>query len=185
VLGNIYGYDIRESSQIQSPAIGTTSTAVMASAATTVGQTSIVLKAAGSGTIVVGDVITIGVTGDPNRYVVTASTATSSVSGATITIAAPGIRIAQGAAEHAVAVVAKGERNISLARPAILLATRLPITDPNDLAFDRQIVTDPVSGLSFEIAGFPGYRMATYEVAIAWGVKVLRPEFISQLQGAA
>ena len=85
----------------------------------------------------------------------------------------------------AVAVIAAGERNISLARPALLLATRLPISDPNDMAFDRQVITDPISGLSFEIAGYPGYRMATYEVAIAWGTKVLRPEFISVLRGAA
>ena len=184
VLGDIYGFQIRESAQTISPAIGTTSNAVLASTATTVGQTSFTLKAAGSGTIVVGDVVTIG-SGDANRYVVATSTATSSVSGAVITISAPGLRVAQGAAEHAVTVVAKGERNIALARPAILLATRLPITDPNDMAFDRQVITDPLSGLSFEIAGFPGYRMATYEVAIAWGVKVLRPEYISQLMGAA
>jgi hypothetical protein len=184
VLGNIYGFQIRESAQIQSPAIGTTANAVLASTATTVGQTTFTLKNAGTGTLVVGDVVTIG-TGDPNRYVVTASTATTTVAAATFSIAAPGLRVAQGAAEHAVTVIAQGQRNISLARPAVLLATRLPEMDPNDLAFDRQVITDPISGLSFEVAGFPGYRMATYEVSVAWGVKVLRPEYIAQLHGAA
>ena len=183
VLGNIYGFEIRESASMQNPVVGTAANAVLASTATTVGQTSFTLKAAGTGTIKAGDAVTIGVAGDTNRYIVT--TLIPAVSGATMVIAAPGLRVAQTAAEHAVAVVAAGERNISLARPAILLATRLPISDPNDIAFDRQIITDPISGLSFEVAGYPGYRMATYEVAIAWGVKVLRPEFISVLRGAA
>jgi len=183
VLGNIYGFEIRESASMQNPVVGTAANAVLASTATTVGQTSFTLKAAGTGTIKAGDAVTIGVAGDTNRYIVT--TLIPAVSGATMVIAAPGLRVAQTAAEHAVAVVAAGERNISLARPAILLATRLPISDPNDMAFDRQIITDPISGLSFEVAGYPGYRMATYEVAIAWGVKVLRPEFISVLRGAA
>jgi hypothetical protein len=182
VLGSVYGFDIRESAQIQSPVVGTAANAVLASTATTVGQTSFTLKAVGTGTIKAGDAVTIGVGGDTNRYIVTALV--SAVSGATMTIAAPGLRVAQGAAEHAVAVVAAGERNIALARPAILLATRLPISDDNDMALDRQTITDPLSGLSFEIACYPGYRMATYEISIAWGVKVLRPEFISVLRGA-
>lgn len=182
VLGNIYGFDIRESAQIQNPVVGTAANAVLASTATTVGQTSFTLKAAGTGTIKAGDAVTIGVSGDANRYIVTSLV--SAVSGATMTIAAPGLRVAQGAAEHAVAVVAAGERNIAIARPALLLATRLPISDNNDMALDRQTITDPISGLSFEIACYPGYRMATYEISIAWGVKVLRPEFISVLRGA-
>lgn len=184
VLGNLYGFNIRESALIQSPAVGTTSTAVLASTATTVGQTSFTLKNAGSGTLLVGDVVTIG-SGDTNRYLVTATSVTSTVAGQTFSIAAPGLRVAQGAAEHAVTVIAQGQRNIALARPAILLATRLPMADGNDMAIDRQTITDPISGLSFEIAVYPGYRMATYEIGIAWGLKVLRPDFIAQLQGAA
>jgi len=183
IVGDLFGMNIRQSAQIQNPAVGTTTNAVLASTATTVGQTSFTLKAAGTGTIKAGDVVTIGVGGDANKYVVATSTATSAVSGATFTIAAPGLLVAQGAAEHAVAVVAQLPKNVALSRPGILLATRLPIMDPNDLAFDRQVVTDPLSGLSFEVAGFPGYRMATYEVAIAWGVKVLRPEFVALLAG--
>ncbi len=189
VIGDLLGFAVRESAQVVSPAIGTNASAcVLASTATTVGQTTLVLKAAGSGTIVAGDVITVGVGGDPNRYVVETSTATSSVSGATLTINAPGIRVAQGAAEHAVAVVAKSTRNIALARPAILLATRLPMNEAaggGGILLDAQVVTDPVSGISFELSAWGGYRMVTYEVGIAWGTKVLRPDFIAQLSGAA
>jgi hypothetical protein len=181
ILTDLFGFQMRKSAQIQNPAVGTAANAVLASAATTVGQTSFTLKAAGTGTIKAGDLVTIGVGGDTNKYVVAADVA--AVSGATLTINAPGLLVAQGAAEHAVAVVAAAPKNIALARPGILLATRLPISDPNDMAFDRQVITDPVSRLSFEIAGFPGYRMATYEVAIAWGVKVLRPEFVGVLAG--
>ncbi len=181
ILTDIFGMAIRKSAYIQNPAVGTAANAVLASAATTVGQTSFTLKAAGTGTIKAGDLVTIGVGGDTNKYVVAADVA--AVSGATLTINAPGLLVAQGAAEHAVAVVAAAPKNIALARPGILLATRLPISDENDMATDRQTITDPVSGLSFEIACYPGYRMCTYEVAIAWGVKVLRPEFIATLAG--
>jgi hypothetical protein len=181
IMTDLFGFAMRKSAQIQNTAVGTAANCVLASAATTVGQTSFTLKAAGTGTIKAGDLVTIGVGGDTNKYVVAADVA--AVSGATLTINAPGLLVAQGAAEHAVAVVAAAAKNIALARPGILLATRLPISDPNDNAFDRQVITDPVSGLSFEIAGYPGYRMATYEVAIAWGVKVLRPEYVGVLAG--
>jgi hypothetical protein len=53
------------------------------------------------------------------------------------------------------------------------------------ILLDSQTITDPISGLSFELSAWGGYRMVTYEVGILWGTKVLRPDFISQLQGAA
>jgi len=144
-LLNIHGMSIKESAQIVTPAVGTTTTAVLASTATTVGQTTFTLKAAGTGTIKAGDLVTIGA-GDANKYVVTSDIA--AVSGATLTIAKPGLLVAQGAAEHAVTVTASSARNVAFSQNAILLATRLPISPPEgDLAIDSEIVTDPRSGL--------------------------------------
>lgn len=179
-LLNLMGLSVKESAQVVTPAVGTASGAVLASTATTVGQTSFTLKAAGTGTIKAGDLVTIGVSGDTNKYVVTADVA--AVSGATLTIAEPGLLVAQGAAEHAVAVVASSARNVAFSQSAIVLATRLPITpDEGDLAIMREIITDPRTGLSFEIAAYPGYRMVTYHVSIAWGVSVIAPRHVAIL----
>ena len=47
---------------------------------------------------------------------------------------------------------------------------------PTDMAIDRATITDARSGLSFEIAMYPGFRMNTYHVSVAWGVTVFKPE---------
>jgi len=46
---------------------------------------------------------------------------------------------------------------------------------------DRTIITDPRSGLSFEVALYPGYRMVSAEVALAWGSAITKDEHIALL----
>jgi hypothetical protein len=40
----------------------------------------------------------------------------------------------------------------------------------------QQTYTDPRTGMTFEIAIYPGNRMVRYEVSAAWGVKNIKPE---------
>lgn len=185
VLGNLYGFDIRESAQIQTPAAGTMSGGVMASGALTVGQTVLTMKnATGTGTVVAGDIITLA--NDSNKYVVASASfaGANPATGDTITLAAPGIRKAQGAGERAITVFAASARNIAFTRNAIALATRLPVIPrAGDMALDRETITDPRTGLSFEIAAYPGFRMVTYHISVAWGVKVIKPEHIATIIG--
>lgn len=180
VLVDIHGFAIRESAQISNAASGTSSNAVVATGGYAVGATSLTLKAAGTGTIVAGDTITIA--SDPgNKYVVTVGAA--AVSGAVIEIAAPGLRKAISG-EQAITITPATDRNVGFNRSSIVLASRLPELNPEgDLALEREIITDPVSGLSFEIAAYPGYRMITYEVSLAWGVKVIKPEHVALMLG--
>ena len=104
--------------------------------------------------------------------------------GDTITLAAPGIRMAQSAAERAITVIATAARNVAFSRNAILLATRLPaLPVEGDLANDRMTITDPASGISLEFAVYPGYRMNVYHVSICWGVAAIKPEHIAVLLG--
>lgn len=184
ILGNLYGMDIRESAQVQTPTAGDMASATSSSAAFTVGQTVIPLATAGTGVVAAGDIITFA--NDTNKYVVASVSfaGANPASGDTITLAAPGLRKAQGAATRAITVFATSARSLAFSRNAILLGTRLPaLPKEGDLATDHQIITDPRTGLSFELSCYPGYRMVTYHVSIAWGVLVVKPEHLATIIG--
>jgi hypothetical protein len=179
-LLNLHGFSVRESAQIAAPAVGTSATAVAATGGIALGATDIVLKAAGTGTIVAGDVITFAGDTD-NQYVVTAGAA--AVSGATISIAAPGIRKAM-TGEQAITIVATGPRNLAFSSNALLLATRLPVfPSQGDLAIDNEVVTDPRTGISFDLRVYPGDGMVLYRLHALWGMKVVKPEHCAILLG--
>lgn len=182
VLIDAAGFQIRESAQILSPAIGTTSNATVSSANHAIGATSIALASTGSGTIAAGDIISLA--NDPNYYVVV--TGDGDVSGGgTIVIAAPGLRVATGTASPAITIRAKANRSMAFARSAIVLATRMPaLPEGGDMGVDRTTITDPRSGLSFEVSKYLQYRQVRYEIAIAWGVKAVKTEHIALMAGA-
>ncbi|HSH17288.1 MAG TPA: P22 phage major capsid protein family protein, partial [Verrucomicrobiae bacterium] len=166
-LGNLYGFGIRESAAIVPVTAGTMASATSTAAAFTVGQTLIPLATAGTGLVSAGDIITFA--NDTNKYLVASVSfaGANPASGDTITLAEPGLRKAQASATRAITVFATSTRNIAMSRNAITLATRLPKYQNGDQATDRQVITDPVSGISFELSMWPGQRMVKYEVAIA------------------
>jgi len=177
----LHGMDLRESAAVRTSTAGTGASATTDNAGYAVGDTVITLASAGTGTIVAGDVITFA--GDSNKYVVVSGDADVS-NGGTVTIAAPGLRVAMSAAAKAITVVAAAARNMAFNRSAIALATRVPaLPEEGDSADDRQIITDPRSGLSFEISMYKQYRQVQYEVALAWGVKAVKPAHIGLLLG--
>lgn len=74
--------------------------------------------------------------------------------------------------------------NIGFYKDALLLAARAPAMPAGgDSATDVMTVTDPVSGLTFQVALYRGYRQIHIEVGLAWGVKCVKPEFVVNLQG--
>jgi hypothetical protein len=182
VLQDIHGFMVRESAQIKDHTKGTGASSTTDNAGYAVGSTSLTLASAGTGTLLAGDVVTFA--GDTaNKYVVTTGDADVS-NGGTLVLGAPGLRVAMSAATKAITVGNSYAANLAFARSALLLATRLPRTpDGGDLARDRRTVTDPVSGLSFEVAMYPGYHANSYEVSIAWGVACLKPEHLAILLG--
>ena len=177
---------IRESAQIYTPTAGTMSSATTTTAALTVGQTVLPLATAGTGVVAAGDVITLA-NDTGNQYVVTSVSfaGANPASGDTITIAAPGLRKAQGSGTaRAITVVAAGPRNMAFARSAIVLAARVP-TRPamGDMAIDVEYITDPRTGLTFELSVYPGFRKVVYHIGLAWGVKCIKPEHTALLLG--
>ncbi len=174
-IGNLHGFDISESAQVNSTTAGTGTGYLIDNVAVAVGDTIITVDT-GSGTIVAGDIVTFA--GDTNQYVVDVA-----LSGATFSISKTGLRVAL-ADNAAVTVVATSTRNMAFNRSAIVLAAR-PVATPSegDMAIDRQMIIDPVSGMPFEIAMYKGYKMNRWEINLAWGAKVIKSEHTALLLG--
>ena len=163
VLLDINGFAIREDAKVAAVAAVGTGANYVLNGAHAVGATNVVVKT-GTGTILAGDVLTI----NGRKYVVKTGVAAAG----TVVINDPGLMDA-GADGDTVTVNAAFTANLAFARDFAVLGTRLPALDGvQDLAYLREVVTDPVSGLSFELAAYPGYRMATFEIGIAWGAAV-------------
>jgi len=181
VLLDIHGMQIRESAQIKTPAIGTEADATLDTTDYAVGTETMALANAGTGTVVAGDLVTIANTGDTTTQYVN-KTLISAVASSPFVINKPGLRLAITANNCAIAVYKSSSRNLAFARSAILLATRMPaLPEEGDMAVDRITITDPISGLSFEIAKYMQYRQVQYEISIAWGVKAVKEEHIAIL----
>lgn len=176
VLLDTAGFSIRESAAIETHTAGSFTTGTLTSAVRAVGATSLLTTANYTAGLGAGDVITIA--GDTNKYVIV------SVAAGAITIAEPGLRVATTTGTKAITLIASSARNMAFAPSAIVMATRVPaLPNEGDLATDRQIVTDPRTGLSFEVAQYMQYRQVQYEVSLAWGVKAVKPEHIALLLG--
>lgn len=175
------GLKIRESGYINTHTKGTAAGATTDAAGYAIGATTITLASAGTGTLVAGDVITFA--GDTNKYVL-ASGDSNVANGGTFVLQSPGLRQAIPAAATAITVSANSVRNMVFSRSAIALATRAPVVPKTgDSAVDSMMVTDPRSGLTFEIRQYNEYRRVRYEVALAWGVGAAAPRHIGLLLG--
>jgi hypothetical protein len=180
-LLDIHGFKLRESGQILTSTAGTAAGATTNATGYAVGATIITLASAGTGTLVTGDVITFA--GDTNKYVIAAGD-TDVSNGGTFTLANPGLRQAIPASATAITVVAAAARNLAFERTAICLATRMPaLPEEGDLAVDRVQITDPRSGMAFEVALYPQYRQMQYELSAVWGVKMIKSEHSALLLG--
>jgi len=176
VLLDVNGMPIRESAQVVTNTAGTGASYTTNTAGYAVGATALTLIT-GTGTVLAGDVVTFA--GDSNKYVV----ATALTAGV-VTLAEPGLRVAMSAATKAMTVVAAAARNMAFNRSAIVLAARAPARpSEGDNASDVIVITDPRSGLSMEFSMYKGYRKVRYEVALAWGVKNIKPEHTALLLG--
>ncbi|GAP11749.1 P22 coat protein - gene protein 5 [Bellilinea caldifistulae] len=177
ILLDVFSFAIRESAQIGLHTKGTgTGYLVNSGSGLAVGETTIPVDT-GSGTILAGDIVTFAAD-TANKYVVT-----SALSGGSFKIAKPGLRVAIPD-NNAVTVGNNYTPNLGFSRSAIHLLMRVPAMPlGGDAADDVTVITDPQTGISFQVAMYRQRRRIAYEVALAWGVKAVKPEAIATLLG--
>lgn len=174
-LGQIQGMTLHESGQIVSHTKGT-GTLYVFNGAHAAGATSVVAKT-GSGTVLYGDVVAFE--DDSNKYVVNTGIAAAG----TMVIGGPGLKQAQTDGKT-ITVGNSYTGNWAFDRNAIHLVTRVPsMPEGGDIADDVVEITDPFSGLTFQVALYRQYRQVVYEIGIAWGTKAVKSDFIATLLG--
>jgi len=177
VLLDRHGMKIRESAQVQDHTKGTGTSYTSATTGFAVGTTSIPIIT-GSGTVLAGDVVTF--TGDANKYIVTTGVAAAG----TIVIAEPGLRESLAASAVAMTIGSSFTANCAFERSAFEIAIRAPAKPGGrDAAVDQMMVTDPRSGLSFDVSVYEGFQKRMINVSAVWGVKAWKPEHIQILLG--
>lgn len=182
----LMGFDVKESAQIQSHTKGTM-TGADCTAVEPVDETTIACDGSDSGTVLVGDVVTRGVEGgsaaDANKYVVADGSTLTGAADGNMIIGAPGLRLATTITDEWT-IGDSYVANMALHRGAIQLAARTPfMPEGGDSADDVMNVTDPISGLTFQIALYRLHRMVKIEIGMCWGCAVLKPEFLALLLG--
>ncbi|UIW10299.1 P22 coat protein [Flyfo siphovirus Tbat2_3] len=164
-IGRLEGFNIHESAGVRRVPAGA-GDGYLVNGAKVEGDIIIAIDT-GTGGIAQGNIVKFD--GDENAYVVAAATAT------TITLAAPGLR--QSLADNTeITVSGAFTANMAFDRNAFLLASRTPaMPEGGDTADDVMNVTDPVSGITFQVALYRQYRQVRYEVGLAWGVASIKP----------
>jgi hypothetical protein len=173
----LFGFNVYESAGIVDHTVGTGSAYTSHAAGFAVGTTSIPIIS-GSDTVLAGDVVTF--TGDTNQYVVK----TGVTAAGTLVIAEPGLRIALPATTTAMTIIPAFAANMAFDRSAIQLATRaVALPEGGDQAIDSTMITDPRTGLSFEVALYPQFLRNVLHVRLAWGTKLIKPAHCALLLG--
>jgi len=182
IIGRLEGQDVHQSASIIPVTKGTGSAYTTSTAGFAVGTTQIPLIT-GTGTILAGD--TVQFAGDSNKYGV----ATGIAAPGTIVLAEPGLLQAIPAAATNVTVGNTATSNLSFSKSAIQLITRspqMPIGPDGkamDMADDVMQITDPVSGIVFDIAVYRQYMQLVYHVRLAWGFQAIKRAHIALLLG--
>lgn len=176
IIGQVQGLDIGNSAGLtkHTPGAGTL---YVTSGSTAVGVDSIAMVT-GSGNVNAGDVVTFAAD-TVNKYVI----GTGITAPGTLALNNPGARVVIATA-NAMTSGAAYTPNIAFQRNALHLITRQPfMPEGGDSAEDVTTITDPVTGLVFQVALYREYRRVRFEVGLAWGVKAVNSEFIALLQG--
>jgi len=174
IIGQLYGFNIRESGGFRT--FTPTGSGYLINGTHEIGADKIMVDT-GTSPIPKGSVITIA--GDLTKYIVTEDFAGT----AGYIKIAPNLK-AVPADNAAITVCGAFLPNVAFTSDAVLLAARTPqMPEGGDEADDVTNITDPVSGLTFQVASYGGYRQRRIEIAAAWGMKTVNPQHSVLLLG--
>lgn len=176
VIGNLFGMNLRETAGFNTIASNVPATGYVVAGAVTAGATEITVDT-GVGKILKGSLISFGT--DTKRYCVAEEVASG---GTKIKLTSP---VADDIADDTtITVGASYLPNVAFTRGSIILANRLPFVPAGgDMALDRYIMTDPLTGIPFEIALWGGAYQNSITITSCWGVKNIKGEHSVALIG--
>ncbi len=178
----VHGFGVYESGQITTHTAGAgTGYDINNGSGEVTGQTTLTLDGGTVNTtgIKAGDVVTFA-TDSNNKYMV--NTGLVATTG-DIVIGNPGVRMTIADTTE-MTIGGTYTPNVGFSRSALKLIARAPLApQEGDGAADRMYMTDPNTGLTFEISLWKQYRQIHIEVALAWGVKAVQSEHIAVLIG--
>lgn len=160
---------------------GTASGATLDNTDMVAGVKTATLASAGTGTILVGDVITFGQDTSGQTYVVTSGDADVS-NGGTITFE-PGLKTSWTANNSTVTVKASHVANMAFHRDAFALATR-PFAGADPMGIGQfSSAVDPISGLTLRLEVSREYKRTRFSYDILYGVACVRRELACRIAG--
>lgn len=174
-IGRKYGFNMFYDDAIPTHTAGTGAN-MQTAAAGAVAATSIAIDT-GTGTLVVGDIITFA--GHNQTYVI--DTAVADVSSATISFAPP---LVEAVADNA-AITLKASHTVNLAfhRDAFAYASR-PLMDSGGVdGVNMSQLSDPVTGLTLRLEVSRQHKQTAWEFDILWGAKLVRPDLACRVAG--
>jgi hypothetical protein len=158
---------------------GTASGATSDTAGYAVGVKTVTLASAGTGTILVGDVITFA--NHAQTYAITSGDADVS-NGGTISFY-PGLTTALPGSAQAITVKATHVVNLNFHRDAFALASRpFAGADPMGLGTFMSAV-DPVSRLALRLEVSRQHKRTRFSYDILYGAQLIRPELAARIAG--
>jgi hypothetical protein len=182
-MAKAFGFKLFQSAQVARHTIGTLAgSPTLTSADHAVGATNLATAAAGTGTIVEGDMLNAAGENNGIWYGVRTGVADLSQASTALTLNAPGLRIAQTTNTSALTLAAAYRANLAFHPSAIQLITRPPAMG-DDKAISRELIYDDVSGITYEVAEYPGFGVNVFHVRLAWGWKAIKQEHIAVLFG--
>jgi len=174
IIGKLEGFDIRESGGFRK--FIPTGSGYKVNGAYNIGANDIIIDT-GTGVIKKGSIVTFA--GDTTKYIVAEDFEGS----------AGHLKLAFGltsslANATAMTIGSAYLPNVAFTRDAVAFASRAPfMPEGGDEALDVMDITDPDTGLTFQVVYYGRYRQKVIEIGAAWGVKTVNPQHSVVLLG--